>query len=551
MTRALLIPLLASASAAACKDAAAPAPSAPFVAACAGAPVLPLSPGADTVLTLGEKPCVQLAPGAAAAEYLAVPFSGAGFGTPTGVYSRFLLTVDNATQATALLSPRVEEPAPDVATAFHRALRERDEGIAPAVRAAALGRPQVRAAPAVVGESRLFSVCADRQCSTFASVTATAREVGRTIAIFVDDNAPPGGYLPADLAATRALVDDYLLPTDTLAFGGVSDIDGNGQVLIVLTPAVNRLSTDCPTTGSLVTGYFTGLDLLPGQPGSNGGEVFYGLVPDPGGSFCVVSAAKALNVLPVTMMHELQHMISYNQHVLVRGGSAELSWMNEGLSHFAEELGGRAAPDAPGSTRGSRFTQFVLGNLDNAFGYLARPDNYFLVTPTLSTGSLGERGANWLFVRWLVDQFGGTNPNAFTRKLVQTTRLGLDNVESNTGGSFATLAGQWLTTLFTESDSTLLHPNPRLQLTSWNLQATFASLRAQDPGRFPRAYPLQPDTTVNGRLALSGAMLGGSGAFLRVRRAAGAGTFGLFLADSTGKTLRPGLVPSLAIYRLR
>ena len=39
-------------------------------------------------------------------------------------------------------------------------------------------------------------------------------------------------------------------------------------------------------------------------------------------------------------------MISYNQHVLVAAGSAEDTWLNEGLSHFAEELGGRSVPDA-------------------------------------------------------------------------------------------------------------------------------------------------------------------------------------------------------------
>src|SRR2546427_8348057 len=42
-----------------------------------------------------------------------------------------------------------------------------------------------------------------------------------------------------------------------------------------------------------------------------------------------------------TFIHEFQHMISFGQHYLGRAGAPEVLWLNEGLSHYAEEMGGR------------------------------------------------------------------------------------------------------------------------------------------------------------------------------------------------------------------
>ena len=138
-------------------------------------------------------------------------------------------------------------------------------------------------------------------------------------------------------------------PIDTTAFGRESDLDGNGVVIVLLTQHVNDLSPDCNTTGSIILGFFFGLDLLPGPgPGhSNDGEIFYGAVPRQDMPNCSVvhEDGSRPSRCPAVFIHEFQHMISFNQHVLVRGGDAEETWLNEGLSHFAEELGGREVPD--------------------------------------------------------------------------------------------------------------------------------------------------------------------------------------------------------------
>jgi len=41
--------------------------------------------------------------------------------------------------------------------------------------------------------------------------------------------------------------------------------------------------------------------------------------------------------VPVTFIHEFQHMISFNQHVLVGNSvNGEVLWLNEGFSHYAK-----------------------------------------------------------------------------------------------------------------------------------------------------------------------------------------------------------------------
>src|SRR3989442_1036971 len=136
-----------------------------------------------------------------------------------------------------------------------------------------------------------------------------------------------------------------LYETDTLAFGGESDIDNNGMVIVLMTGKVNALvtSAQCNSpTGGYVAGFFFGADLITTPPFATGnaGEIFYSIVPDPSGTLsCQHSVSAVTQLVPVTFVHEVQHMISFNQHFLVRGNFPEDLWLNEGVSHYAEENG--------------------------------------------------------------------------------------------------------------------------------------------------------------------------------------------------------------------
>src|SRR5262249_23650177 len=153
-------------------------------------------------------------------------------------------------------------------------------------------------------------------CSSFNDVTATARFVGTSAAIYMDNTVPQNDTLQAaDYQDLGHAFDTYHYPIDTTAFGRESDVDNNGRVVILMTDAVNALTPDC--TDGRVLGYFFGLDLTlsgPNSVNSNKGEIFYTLVPAPATAKCsAVSRAQAIRAVKPTLIHEFQHMISWNQ----------------------------------------------------------------------------------------------------------------------------------------------------------------------------------------------------------------------------------------------
>ncbi|HEY3012207.1 MAG TPA: hypothetical protein VGJ36_05640 [Gemmatimonadales bacterium] len=517
------------------------------------------------VLTVGEHQildpsqdgaCVRLPiAGAGGAEHLYVPLATAGQETPDGVSAPYMVAGQSPVAAAPaqLPSPMLSafrRPLPP--EEFHSMLRARERALS--TNASSLlfsqGRTASFMAPKpVFGTKDTFNVCASSACDSFVQAAATAQSVGNRVAIFVDDAAPSGGYTVADLDQVRTLFDQFLYPIDTTAFGRESDINGDSVVVVLLTPRVNALSPDCNATGRVILGYFFGADLLPRSglnPGSNEAEVFYGLVPDPLNSQCTISKDEANSHLPTTFIHEFQHMISFNQHVLVRGGTAEDTWLNEGLSHFAEELGGREVPDAECPVAGTCEAEFLgQGDLLNAFEYLASPEDFFLIEPGNSTGKLEERGANWLFVRWLADNFAtdtilGTD---LTQRLLATNQVGSANVTSRTGVSFSTLVGEWQLTNYLDDLPGFSQPAERLRYKTWNFRAV------ADSNAIP--FPLIPDSTSGVGYTHTGVLRAGSGRHVRVVQAPGAGAVDLQLTGPTGTALPNSIAPRIALVRIR
>jgi hypothetical protein len=412
----------------------------------------------------------------------------------------------------------------------------------------------VVAAPPDSGDQRTFEVCETTDCDTFVPTTATARLVGQRVAIYLDDSVPSGGYTQADLVKVGELFDSHLYPIDTTAFGRESDLDDNGVVIVLLTPRVNALTPDCNSTGSVILGYFFGLDLLPSQEHSNDGEVFYGLVPDPGNSGCDISKNFATSFLPPVFIHEFQHMISFNQHVVMRQGTAEETWLNEGLSHFAEELGGRLVPDAECAPNFSTCEdQFLVsGDFANAYEYLNDTESSFLIEPGSSTGTLAERGANWLFVRWLADHFAATQPIAteFTRSVVQTNRTGVTNIEAVTQDDFPTLVSQWQLANYLDNLPNFTPASDRLQYTSIDFRTLYQ--QAFDVGIFDKPYPLTPDVMDGSSYDHSGTLRGGSGRHLDIVQDPSAGEITLKLTGADGSAVLPtSIKPRAVIARIR
>ena len=141
--------------------------------------------------------------------------------------------------------------------------------------------------------------------------------------------------------------------------------------------------------------------------------------------------------------------------MLARLGENEEVWLNEGLSHIAEELGSKHfeakfPPPSGRSTAEQLFPDsagpFIAPQLLNAYVYL-NSTRAHSVTSYTGVGSIEERGATWLFLRWLAEQKG---EDVF-RRLVQTSRIGVANVAEKAGEPFGTLFGDFSLALYTDS----------------------------------------------------------------------------------------------------
>jgi hypothetical protein len=539
----------------ACTDGTGPGNQVPLECTDASAEILAV--GEHRILNpIQDDACVRLPQaGATGAQHLYVPVATAGDETDEGASAPYSLT--GASPATAA-PPAAHSPllaafqAPVAPAGFHAMLRARERALSESPSAALFNEGRARRSvvvPPVVGEQRTFNVCTTRTCTAFTEVVSTARVVGQKVAIFLDNAAPAGGYSDPELMDVGNLFDDFLYPIDTVAFGRESDIDGNEVVIVLLTHRVNALTPDCNTTGSVILGYFFGADLLPrssGNPGSNEAEIFYGMVPDPNNPACDISLDFARSRLPVTFIHEFQHMISFNQHVLARGGRSEDTWLNEGLSHFAEELGGRLVPDVECPVSGSCRQDFMNGNVENAFEYLTSPEDHFLIEPGNSSGELAERGANWLFVRWLVDHFAADSVlgGDFTRRLVATTLLGAANVQGQTSSDFSALVPEWQLSNYLDDLSGFNQPAARLRYKTWNLR---------DPGEtLGHVYPLVADVTPGPGYTHTGVLRAGSGRHVLVTQASSAAPVDLRLTASSGAApVSSSADPRIGLVRVR
>jgi hypothetical protein len=258
--------------------------------------------------------------------------------------------------------------------------------------------------------------------------------VGAKSIVLADTLNPANGFSAQDYARFAARFDTLVYPLDVGAFGAPSDLDQNGKVAILFTVAVNELT---PASSSFfVGGFFHPRDIFlktgtGGCPTSNEGEMFYMLVPDPTGS--VNGNAHSLGFVDTlttsVLAHEFQHLINATRRLYVNSGflGFEETWLNEGLSHAAEELlYFREAQIQPRENLGDAGihtdpTRYQLwkanegSNFSRFLDYVVDPGAASPLDDDDTGSSLATRGAAWAFLRYAVDRFFPNDPSVWAR----------------------------------------------------------------------------------------------------------------------------------------
>jgi hypothetical protein len=429
----------------------------------------------------------------------------------------------------------------------------------PPAPARAFDRANAIAVPSL-GSVRSFRVLSSNGGS-FSSAAARLSYVGPNVLVYVDTLAPANGFTSDQLQAFGTLFDQTLYPIDTAAFGPPSDVDQNARVIMLMTPLVNGIvSSAACQTGGYVAGFFNEEDLGGGalDPNSNQGEIFYSIVPDPSGRFsCAHSVDEVGFAVPGTFLHELQHLVSFSQHVVVHHGQPEFGWLDEGLSIVAEELGslyyeqkcpGTACRTDPTQIFPDSAQGFVESFLYDSYQYALLPDTASVTLHSDSDDGFSWRGGDWLLVRWLGDQMG----SSVFKKLDQSTSTGVVNIASATGQPFPTLFANFGLALYTDS----LPGLPRTTAPAanrfvtrnvkqlWNRLFVTSGGASDIPFADPLfLFPITGDTS----LAL---LDPGTSSYFRLDTPASAATVSIQFSGAGGAPFPAALKPQLVIFRL-
>jgi len=473
----------------------------------------------------------------AGAEYALIPFYGTTSSRSTTSID-FTATGTSSPSASPSLVP-TDAPSFEVtgtalsSTAYHElhsfetALRSRERtALRPLIGGArAAARRTTRGAlfdalpnNPVVGQMLRLNANADSECTAPDYRGARVVAITNAAIIVADTLNPAGGYTDAEYASFGAAFDTLVDPLDRQAFGDPSDIDNNGKIVLFFTKAVNDLTPE--SSASYVGGFFHARDLFPaksttdfdGCAASNVGEMFYVMVPDPkrGGAFTKANVqSEALG----TLVHEYQHLINASRRMYVNTAATDFeeTWLNEGLSHIAEELlfyrvsGLKPRQDISAATiRASAanvnaFNDYESDNFGRFHAFLESPSKYSVYS---DNDSLETRGATWSFLRYAADRLATSDGDIWYR-LVNSTTTGMSNLRAVFGTNVTTTIRDWGTAVLTDDVTGVdaAHQQP-----SWNYRSVFSALGNS-------VYPLATVPLTTGTRSVS--LVGGSTAYLR------------------------------------
>ncbi len=245
---------------------------------------------------------------------------------------------------------------------------------------------------------------------------------GKTVRVYLDRNMSKRNLARGLLREITRYFDDELIPQTRQTIGICRDIDHDGKLAVVLTPWLGRLQGGKSSLGGMVRGS----DFRPHLqfPFSNRGDIIYlntNLQPD--------------DHLEALLAHEFIHAIAYSERTKIDTlftCPREEDWLNEAMAHIAENLY---------SDGWSNLDYRISRYLDDTASYPLVVSDYY------GSGlwrNHGCRGATYLFLRWIVDQYGEETLG----RLIRNNVAGCQNIENVTGCDFPQLFRQWTIALW-------------------------------------------------------------------------------------------------------
>ena len=415
------------------------------------------------------------------------PTDATAFRGITGGPSATLVPDENFHRA---LHERMHRDLPQYVAGAREAYRARGGRLTPALSRSGSSAPASYSSipsSVAVGDIVTVNVNPNSSCTTPQNHPARVMAVGTKSIVLSDTLNPTGGFVDADFQKFAARFDTLVFPLDVGAFGAPSDIDGNGRVILLFTRSVNELTP--AGSNSFVGGFFYGRDLYPkvatpplaACSTSNQGELFYLLVPDPSGAINGNRRTTGFvdSLTTGVIAHEFQHLINASRRLFVNNAADvdETIWLNEGLSHIAEELlyyqeSGKTPrqnlTDAAIRTANPAIYGFwkadAASNFSRFLSYLRAPTT---TSPVTDDDQLGTRGATWSFLRYAADRLYAQDGTVWQR-FDNSTTSGFNTLQAVYGTDPQPLVRDW--TVANYVDDLGITTDARYQHASWNFR---------------------------------------------------------------------------------
>ena len=339
-------------------------------------------------------------------------------------------------------------------------------------------------------------------------------------AVWLEDIANPSGtFTTSELAELNAFYSSYVEGVHDAYFGGLSDVDGNGRVLILMTAEVNKADD--------LAGWVRWNDLRTQRrcSSSNQAEIFYGYVPDPLGAVGEIRTKEdVFEFYPLLLAHEIAHLVQGSYKTFGTAGP-KTAWEIEGGATMAEQLvayeffghdSGRDLGNAEYRAGEYWYWNAWVAEMFEYFGWDSEGDRTGRVQNAPeecswigreSEGNTGPcrgvmvYGVPSMMLRFVMDRWGDSYPGgerALMQRLTQTPLTGFASLEDVSDWPIEQILAEFYMALWGDG-----RVGDFLGMASWNLDDIFAQYSSDRQLQPHNTTSLQPEVTANVRAGSS------------------------------------------------